>query len=155
MAGELATFIIAGAHYGVDLLRVQEVLRGQARTPIPLAEPGVAGFINLRGQVVLSIDLRTRLGIEASGADLEPMMFVVRVDGEPISLLVDDVGEVIDVGGRRLEAPPDTLPTALREVILGVYQLEDFLLLVLDIDRAIGAGGSLPSGTRHSTRRTP
>src|SRR5664280_3931483 len=59
MAGELATFIIAGAHYGVDLLRVQEVLHGQARTPIPLAEPGVAGFINLRGQVVLSIDLRT------------------------------------------------------------------------------------------------
>jgi len=77
------------------------------------------------------------------------------VDGEPISLLVDDVGDVIDVGARRLEAPPDTLPTALREVILGVYQLEDFLLLVLDIDRAIGAGGSLPSGTQHSTRRTP
>ena len=155
MAGELATFIIAGAHYGVDLFRVQEVLRGQARTPIPLAEPGVAGFINLRGQVVLSIDLRTRLGIEASPADPEPMMFVVRVDGEPISLLVDDVGDVIDVGGRRLEAPPDTLPSALREVILGVYQLEDSLLLVLDIDRVASAQDSSPSDTQHSTRRTP
>jgi purine-binding chemotaxis protein CheW len=155
MASELATFTIAGAHYGVDLLRVQEALRGQARTPIPLADPGVAGFINLRGQVVLTIDLRSRLGIEASPADLEPMMVVVRVDGEPISLLVDEVGDVIDVRSRQLEAPPDTLPTSLREMILGVYQLENSLLLELDIDRAIGAEGSHPSDTQHSTRSTP
>lgn len=155
MASELATFTIAGAHYGVDMLRVQEVLRGQARTTIPLAGAGVAGFINLRGQVVLTIDLRTRLGIEAPPADLEPMMFVVRVDGEPISLLVDDVGDVLDVEGRALQAPPDTLPLSLREVILVVYQLEDHLLLALDIDRAVDAADSLPTDTPHRTRRTP
>lgn len=154
MAGQLATFMIAGAHYGVDTLRVQEALRGQERTTIPLAGPGVAGFINLRGQVVLTIDLRTRLGIEASPADREQMMVIVQVDGEPIGLLVDDVGDVIDLQGRQLEARPDTLPASLREVIHGVYQMESSLLLVLDIDRATGAGQSRPSDSQHSTRRT-
>jgi len=139
MSSQLATFTLAGAHYGVDMLRVQEALRDQARTTVPLAAPSVAGLINLRGQVVLTIDLRTRLGLEPLGADLEPMMVVVRVGGEPISLLVDDIGDVVDVEGRQLEAPPDTLPAALREVILGAYQLEGSLLLALDIDRVTGA----------------
>jgi len=153
MSSRLVTFTLAGTHYGIDMLRVQEALRGQVRTTIPLAEPGIAGFINLRGQVVLTIDLRTRLGVAAPPADLEPMMVVVEVDGEPISLLVDEVGDVIDVAGRRLEAPPDTLPTSLREVMLGVYQLQGALLLALDIDRAIGARGSFPVHTPQSTRR--
>lgn len=135
MSGQLATFTLAGAHYGIDMLRVQEALRGQARTTVPLAEPSIAGLINLRGQVVLTIDLRTRLGFEPLDADLEPMMVVVRVDGEPISLLVDDIGDVVDVEGRRLESAPDTLAPSLREVILGAYQLEGSLLLALDIDR--------------------
>ena len=154
MASQVATFAIAGAHYGIDMLRVKEALGGQKRTAIPLAEPGVAGLINLRGQVVLTIDLRARLGIEAPPADLEPMMVIVEVGGEPISLLVDDVGDVVDVEGRQLEAPPDTLPASLRDVIYGVYQLERYLLLVLDIDRATGAGDSFPSDTQYSTRRT-
>jgi len=139
MSSQLATFTLAGAHYGVDMLRVQEALRDQARTTVPLAAPSVAGLINLRGQVVLTIDLRTRLGLEPLDADLEPMMVVVSVGGEPISLLVDDIGDVVDVEGRQLEAPPDTLPAALREVILGAYQLEGSLLLALDIDRVTGA----------------
>ena len=139
MSRQLATFTLAGAHYGIDMLRVQEALRGHARTTVPLSSPSVAGLINLRGQVVLTIDLRIQLGIEPLGAHLEPMMVVVQVDGEPISLLVDDIGDVIDVEGRRLDAPPATLPTAARELILGVYQLADSLLLELDVDRATAA----------------
>lgn len=139
MSSQVATFTLAGVHYGIEMLRVQEALRGQSRTPVPLAEPSVAGLINLRGQVVLTIDLRTRLGLEPLAADLEPMMVVVQVGGESISLLVDDIGDVIDVAGRQLEAPPDTISTSLREVLLGVYQLENILLLALDIDRITGA----------------
>lgn len=138
MSSQLATFTLAGAHYGVDMLRVQEALHDQARTMVPLAAASVAGLINLRGQVVLTIDLRTRLGLVPLGAGLEPMMVVVSVGGEPIGLLVDDIGDVIDVEGQQLEAPPDTLPTSLREVILGAYQLEGSLLLALDIDRVAG-----------------
>lgn len=138
MSSQLATFTLAGAHYGIDMLRVQEALRGQARTVVPLAERSVAGLINLRGQIVLTIDLRTRLGLEPLADDLEPMMVVVQVAGEPISLLVDDIGDVVDVAGRQLEATPDTLQGSLREVILGAYQLEGSLLLALDIDRVTG-----------------
>ena len=155
MGSQLVTFTLAGARFGIDMLRVHEALRGQARTTIPLSEPAVAGFINLRGQVVLTIDLRIRLGIAAPAAGLEPMMLVVEVDSEPVSLLVDEVGDVIDVQAMVLEAPPGTVPACLREVMLGVYQLSDGLLLALDLDRAVGAGASLPLHTQHSTRRTP
>jgi len=135
MSHQLTTFTLAGALYGVDMRRVQEALRGQARTTVPLAAPSIAGLISLRGEVVLTIDLRTRLGLEPLAAGLEPMMVVVKVDGESISLLVDDIGDVVDVQGRPFDGPPDTLPTGLREVILGAYQLESSLLLALDIDR--------------------
>ena len=154
MSSQLVTFTLAGARFGIDMFRVHEALRGQARTTIPLSEPAVAGFINLRGQVVLAIDLRTRLGLEPLAAGLEPMMVIVQVDGEPISLVVDDVGDVIDVGGRPLDAPPDTMPTSMREMMLGVYQLEDYLLLALDPDR-LTAFEAILYPTPESTRRTP
>jgi purine-binding chemotaxis protein CheW len=155
MSSQLVTFTLAGAHYGIDMGRVQEALRGPARTTIPLAGPAVAGFVNLRGQVVLTIDLRARLGIAAAAGDPEQMMVVVQVDGQPVGLLVDDVGDVVDVHERAPQAPPDTLPTSSRELLSGVYQLQDFLLLVLDLDRAIGAGTSLSVDTQRSTRSTP
>ena len=155
MSSQLVTFTLAGAHYGIDMLRVQEALRGPARTTIPLAGPGVAGFVNLRGQVVLTIDLRARRGIQAPAGDHEQMMVVVQVEGQPVGLLVDDVGDVVDVADRALQAPPDTLATSSRELLSGVYQLQDYLLLALDLDRVIGAGASPPVDTQNPTRSTP
>lgn len=139
MSRQLATFVLDGARYGVDVLKVQEALRSQVRTPVPHAPTGVAGLVNLRGQVVLTIDLRTRLGLEPLGSDAEPMMVVVQVDGEPVSLLVDEIGDVIDVDDAQFESPPDTLDPALREVILGAYKLDTGLLLALDVARATAA----------------
>ena len=139
MSRQFATFSVAGARYGIDVLRVQEALRAQARTTVPLAPPGITGLVNLRGQVVLLLDLRTRLGLGPLAADAEPMMIVVEVDGEPISLLVDEIGDVIDVDDSQFETPPDTLPVALRDVILGAYKLDNGLLLALDVNRATAA----------------
>jgi len=136
MGRQLATFVLGGAHYGVDVLLVQEALRSQERTPVPLAPAGVAGLVNLRGEVVLSVDLRHRLGLAPLAEDAEPMMVVVQVDGEPISLLVDEVGDVVDVEDSQFETPPDTLDPALRELIVGAYKLPDGLLLALDVERA-------------------
>ena len=85
------------------------------------------------------LDLRTRLGLGPLAADAEPMMIVVEVDGEPISLLVDEIGDVIDVDDSQFETPPDTLPAALRDVILGAYKLDEGLLLALDVNRATAA----------------
>lgn len=133
MSAQLATFTLDGALYGVDVLRVQEALVGQVRTRVPLAPADIAGLVNLRGQVVMTIDLRVRLGLPPLAEGAEPMMVVVQVDGEPISLLVDSIGDVVDVSDSQFEAPPDTLDAALREVIRGAYKLDDALLLALDI----------------------
>jgi len=139
MSRQFATFSVAGARYGIDVLRVQEALRAQARTTVPLAPAGITGLVNLRGQVVMLLDLRTRLGLGPLAADAEPMMIVVEVDGEPISLLVDEIGDVIDVDDTQFETPPDTLPAALRDIILGAYKLDNGLLLALDVNRATAA----------------
>lgn len=134
MNRQLATFTLDGATYGVDVIKVQEALRSQVRTPVPLAPPGVAGLVNLRGQVVLSIDLRVRLGLAPLSADADPMMVVVQVDGEPFSLLVDEIGDVVDVTDDQFASPPDTLDPVLRDVILGAYRLDSGLLLALDVE---------------------
>lgn len=136
MSRQLATFVLDGAHYGVDVLLVQEALRSQVRTRVPLAPPGIAGLVNLRGEVVLSVDLRVRLGRKPLADDADPMMVVVQVDGEPVSLLVDEVGDVVDVEDSQFETPPDTLAPELRELILGAYKLPTGLLLALDVARA-------------------
>src|SRR5690349_9788083 len=96
MSRQLATFTLDGHSFGIAVEQVQEVLRSQSRTRVPLAPPAVAGLVNLRGQVLTAIDLRTQLGLPPrEGA--EPMVVVVRVGGEPISLLVDAIGDVVDV----------------------------------------------------------
>lgn len=139
MSSQYATFVLDGALYGVDVVRVQEALRPAERTKVPIAPPEIAGLVNLRGQVVMTIDLRCKLGLEPLTEDAEPMMVVVQVGGEPISLLVDEIGDVIDVDPEDFEVPPDTLAPQLRDVIRGAYKLDGQLLLALDVDRAIAA----------------
>ncbi|HEX7805046.1 MAG TPA: chemotaxis protein CheW [Cellulomonas sp.] len=136
---QYVTFTLGGALYGVDVTRVQEALRAHTRTRVPLAPVDVAGLVNLRGQVVLTIDLRPRLGVPPLEVDAEPMMVVVQVDGEPVSLLVDEIGDVVEVGPERFEVPPDTLDVGLRRLITGAYKLESSLLLILDVDQAVAA----------------
>jgi purine-binding chemotaxis protein CheW len=136
VATQLATFSLDGDRYGVDVLRVREALRLQDQTPVPHAPVGVVGLVNLRGQVILSFDLRSRLELPPPPADAEPMMLVVQVGGESISLLVDEVGDVVDVQDDQFASPPDTLGSPLREIIRGAYTLDDGLLLALDLDRA-------------------
>jgi purine-binding chemotaxis protein CheW len=136
---QLATFVLDGARYGIDVLRVQEALRPQERTPVPLAPAGTAGLVNLRGQVVLTFDLRIRLGLPPLADGAEPMMLVVRMGDEPVSLLVDEIGDVVNVDDDQFAAPPETLEQNLRDVLIGAYTLPDGLLLALDVERAVAA----------------
>ncbi|AEI11006.1 MULTISPECIES: chemotaxis protein CheW [Cellulomonas] len=133
------TFTVEDGLYGVDVQRVQEALRAHARTRVPLAPEGVAGLVNLRGQVVLTVDLRPRLGLGPVGDDVQQMMVVVQVGGETVSILVDEIGDVVDVAPDRVEAPPDTLDPAIRPLIKAACTLDDRLLLVLDVDEAAAA----------------
>ena len=95
--------------FGVDAQTVQEVIRYQEMTRVPKAPPSVSGLINLRGQIVTAIDLRTRLGLKPRAAGKLPMNVVVRSDDGAVSLLVDQIGDVIEVDADNFETPPDTL----------------------------------------------
>ena len=135
---QLATFWLDGDLFGVEVEHVQEVLRSQSITRVPLAPSAVAGLINLRGQVVTAIELRERLGRKPRPAGQEAVVIVVRLHGEAVSLLVDSIADVVDVDVRDFEAPPDTLDGAGRELIRGAYKLSGQLLLALDVNRAVG-----------------
>ncbi|MGY1715572.1 chemotaxis protein CheW [Geodermatophilus nigrescens] len=138
-SGQLATFRLDGDLYGVEVEHVQEVLRSQKLTRVPLAPPAVAGLINLRGQVVTAIELRERLGRRPRPADTDAVVIVVRLHGEAVSLLVDSIADVVDVDAADFEAPPDTLDGQARELIRGAYKLDGQLLLALDVQKAVGA----------------
>jgi purine-binding chemotaxis protein CheW len=131
-----STFYVDGAQYGVDALDVQEVLRHQPMTRVPLAPTEVRGLINLRGQVVIAIDLRRRLGLDVPADDGRSMNLVVRTEEGPVSLLVDRIGDVLKVDADELEATPETVTGAHRELLLGVIKLDAGLLHVLDVARA-------------------
>jgi purine-binding chemotaxis protein CheW len=138
-SGQLATFRLDGDLYGVEVEHVQEVLRSQKLTRVPLAPPAVAGLINLRGQVVTAIELRERLGRPPRPAGTDAVVIVVRLHGEAVSLLVDSIADVVDVDAKDFEGPPDTLDGQARELIRGAYKLDGTLLLALDVHKAVGA----------------
>jgi purine-binding chemotaxis protein CheW len=136
-SGQFSTFFVADLFFGVDVLQVQEVLRSQYMTPVPQAPGAIEGLINLRGQIVTAIDMRRRLGLPPNAAGLASMNVVVRTADGAVSLLVDEIGDVVDMDASTCERPPDNLAPAARELIGGVYKLEDRLLLVLDEERAV------------------
>jgi purine-binding chemotaxis protein CheW len=129
---QFCTFFLDELRFGVDVQKVQEVVPYQEMTRVPLAPPTVWGLLNLRGQIVTGIDLRRRLELAERPADRLPMNVVLRGEDSPVSFLVDEIGEVIEVAGDAWERPPETLQGRVRELILGVYPLQDELLLVLD-----------------------
>src|SRR5437899_9493629 len=94
---QFATFFLADLFFGVNVLRVQEVLRFQQMTRVPQAPEVIEGLINLRGQIVTAIDMRRRLGLPSRAGDKMPMNMVVRTGGSVISLLVDEIGDVLDM----------------------------------------------------------
>ncbi len=129
---QFCTFYVDDLYFGVDVLQVQEVIRSLEVTRVPLAPPAVHGLINLRGQIVTAIDLRTRLGLAPRPDGVEPMNVVVRTEDGAISLWVDEIGDVIQTDDDSFERTPETMPPAAKDLIRGVYKLSDRLLLVLD-----------------------
>jgi purine-binding chemotaxis protein CheW len=137
---QLCTFSVNGIHFGVDVLHVQEVIRAQSLTRVPLADDAVTGLMNLRGQIVTAVDLRTRLGIAARNADMLPTNVILRTVDGAVSLLVDDIGDVIDVDADAVERVPSSVSGAVRQIVTGVHKLHGSLLMVLDPDRAVDLG---------------
>ena len=141
------TFFVSEFHYGVDVSRGQEILRPQEVTRVPLAPPVVRGLINLRGRIVTALDLRRRLGLPPTlpsplagegrvGGDAPAgKNVVVRAGDGVVSLLVDEIGDVIEVEDGAVEPPPETLRGTARELVRGACKLPECLLLILDADK--------------------
>lgn len=134
---QFATFFVHGLFFGIEVLKVQEVIRYQEMTPVPLAPSMVEGLINLRGQIVTAVDLRRRLELPPRPEGQLPMNVVVRSDDGAVSFLVDSIGDVVEVEDDAYENKPETLSGVAREVIKGVYKQPDRLLLILDTERTM------------------
>jgi purine-binding chemotaxis protein CheW len=122
---------------GIPVEAVQEVTSGSELTPVPLASPLVSGLLNLRGEIVTAIDLRQCLQLSARPADRRPVNLILRTDDSCVSLLVDQVGDVLEVDPAQIELPPRTVRGRIRELITGVYKLDRGLLLMLDAESVL------------------
>jgi purine-binding chemotaxis protein CheW len=139
---QYCTFFVDGHYFGLDVRRVQEIIRYQEMTRVPLAPPVVRGLINLRGQIVTALDLRRRLDLKDRPANQLPVNVVVQTDDGAVSLLVDEIGDVLEVDEQVFEPPPETLRGTGRELISGAYKLSDRLLLILNIDKVVSVGSA-------------
>lgn len=124
-------------NFGVDVLEVQEVLREQQMTRIPTAPQVIRGLINLRGQIVTAIDMRLRLRLPSLKTG-EPMMnMILRTEDGAASLLVDEIGDVVEVSSSSYEECPENLAASVREIVVGVHKMNGSLLLLLDTAKAL------------------
>lgn len=139
---QFCTFYLNGLFFGVEVEKVQEVIRYQAMTPVPRAPQVIGGLINLRGQIVTAIDLRERLEMPPRNGDTKPMNVVVRTDDGAVSLLVDEIGDVVEVLPGSFEAPPETLIGAARTLTCGVYKLDGRLLHAVNLGAVLEMGGN-------------
>ena len=134
---QYCTLFLDDLFFGVQVEQVQEVRRYQEMTSVPLAPSVVEGLINLRGQIVTTIDLRRRLSLPKRSNEQLPMNVILRTEDGALSLLVDEIGDVLELDAGCFELPPETVQGAARELIRGAYKLEDRLLLVLDTSKVM------------------
>jgi purine-binding chemotaxis protein CheW len=136
-AQQFCTFFLKDQFLGLPVQQVQEVIRYQEMTRVPLVPRVIRGLINLRGQIVMAVDLRRRFGMDDRPESELPMNVVVRTDDGAVSFLVDEIGDVLEVQEDSFENPPETLQGPGRELVRGVYKLQERLMLVLDTELAL------------------
>ena len=146
-ARQFCTFYLDRLLFGVESQKIQEVVTYRELRPVPLAPPVVSGLMNLRGQVVVALELRRQLELPERPADMPPVCLVVHAASGTVCLIADEVGNVVDVEDATFEPSPETLSPRLRSVILGVHKLERQLMHVLDTDRACEVQAVSPGPT--------
>ena len=141
MSRQYCTFRLDKHLFGVPVESVQEVLKQQELTTVPLAPREVSGLINLRGQIITTLELRTRLGLGARPPGAPAVNVVVRTaEGGVVSLLVDEIGDVLEPTDESFEALPETVPSRIRALVSRVCKLDGHLMLVLDTELAVQVG---------------
>jgi purine-binding chemotaxis protein CheW len=134
---QFCTFYLGSDLFGVPVLQVQEVVRQHEITHVPLAPAVVRGLINLRGNIVSTVDMRRVLKMEPLADESESINVITRVAGGLVSLLVDHIGDVIDAPEDRFEPVPSVLASEVRQIITRVCKLPGNLLMILNPDRIV------------------
>jgi len=137
---EYVTATVGGQLFGLPIARVQDVFVLDRLTRVPLTAPEIAGVLNLRGRIVTAIDMRRRLGLAPPGEVRKRMAIGIEYRGESYGLLIDAIGEVLNLPTAGREGNPVNLEPRLARVSAGVHRLEDRLLVVLDVDRVLDVG---------------
>lgn len=131
----IATFRVHGHYLGLPVKHVQEILRPQRLTRVPLAQTAVRGLLNLRGSILTAIEVRRRLGFPDREPGHQPMHVVIKLGERAVSLLVDEIGDVVDAPLADSEDFPDNISGPLRDLTWRIFKLEDELLILLDAER--------------------
>lgn len=134
---QLVTFSIGDEEFGVDILKVQEIIRTMEITKVPRAPAFVEGVINLRGKVIPILDLRKRFGLETRPHDKNTRIIVIEINNMIVGFVVDSVSEVLRIPASTVEPPPPVVAGLESEYISGVGKLEDRLLILLDLNRLL------------------
>lgn len=137
-AGKYLTFFLADEEYGVEILKVHEIIGMLPITRVPRTPTFVRGVINLRGKVIPIIDLRERFGMSTEGAQ-ESCIIVVQVFGIQLGVVVDKVSEVLSIVDSDIEPTPSFGVDVSTEYLLGLAKGEGRVRLLLDIDRVLTA----------------
>lgn len=136
---QLVTFSIGSEEFGVDILKVQEIIRTMEITKVPKAPLFVEGVINLRGLVIPILDLRRRFGMAEKGGDTDTRIIVIEIQGMTVGFVVDSVSEVLRIPVSTVEPAPPVVAGLDSDYISGVGKLQDRLLILLDLDKLLSA----------------
>ncbi len=131
--GQWATFLLAGEMFGLAVEDVQEVLMDQPLTPVPHAPAQMVGMLNLRGTIMPAVDLRRRLGFAARAPGASVHQLVLKTPEGPISVLVDEIGDVLALPASAWRTPPETLGAAHLGFVFGVCPIPGHVLLGLRV----------------------
>ena len=137
---EFVTVKIAGQLFGLPISRVQDVFMLRDMTEVPLAIPEIAGVLNLRGRIVTAIDMRQRLGLPAREEGETAMAVGIEMDRESFGLVIDRIGDVLNLPINEFDANPVNLDPRWKRVAQSIFMLDDELLVLLDVDRVLELG---------------
>lgn len=136
--GKYLTFVLCGEEYGIEILKVREIIGIMNITPVPQTPGYMKGVINLRGKVIPVIDLRSKFGFQETEHTKETCIIVVEVRNKLTGIIVDTVSEVLDVSGEDLEPAPHLGEGINTEIFLGMAKIKNKVKILLDIDKVLG-----------------
>jgi len=141
LAGKYMTFRLGAEDYGIEILKVQEIIQMLPITTIPRAPDFMRGVINLRGKVIPVIELRKKFGLETIDDTQETCIVVVQVETShkpiTIGIIIDAVKEVLGIESSQIEEPPSMGASVDAQFIMGMGKIDDTVKILLDIDKVL------------------